>query len=244
MFTKKEDKSMYVCRVLAAIFIVAGLAGPLKAQSNATDAAIEGYVKDSSGAAVVEAKVTAKNTATNVETETTSNADGYFRFPILQVGAYSLTVAARGFKEFNESGVRLDVGTNVRLDAKLEVGELSEKITVEADESALDLADTGNAATGEVLSHKEVEDLPIPSRNIYNYHLLSPGVQGLTSATFGTTQFTFGGNERSSWNLDGLDNTQRGGNRQIRMVITTPEAVEEMQVLADGYSAEFGRAAG
>ncbi|MBO0857794.1 MAG: hypothetical protein J2P21_04920 [Chloracidobacterium sp.] len=91
---------------------------------------------------------------------------------------------------------------------------------------------------------REVEDLPIPSRNIYNYHLLSPGVQGLTSATFGTTQFTFGGGERSSWSLDGLDNTQRGGNRQIRMVITTPEAVEEMQVLANGYSAEFGRAAG
>jgi hypothetical protein len=223
----------------------AGLSvGLVNAQSNATDAAVEGYVRDASGGVVSGANITAKNTATNIVSQTTTDAEGYYRFPLLQVGNYDLTVSAAGFKEFNESGIQLAVGKNVRLDAKLEVGQVSEKVTVTADDSALTLADTSTAATGDVLSHKEVEDLPIPSRNVYNYHLLSPGVQGLTSATFGTTQFTFGGNERSSWSLDGLDNTQRGGNRQIRMVITTPEAIEEMQVLANGYSAEFGRAAG
>ncbi len=218
-------------------------AAGLHAQSNATDAAIEGYVRDSSGAVVSGAKVTAQNVATNIIREAKTNDEGYYRFPLLQVGRYTLSVAAQGFREFTESGVQLEVGKNVRLDAHLQVGDFSEKVTITAD-VALDLVDTGNVATGDTLTHKEVEDLPIASRNIYNYHLLSPGVQGLTSATFGTTQFTFGGNERSSWNLDGLDNTQRGGNRQIRMVITTPEAVEEMQVLANGYSAEFGRAAG
>src|SRR5215475_4700338 len=233
--------------VLAAVFMLGGTGvgvGLLAAQSNATDAAIEGYVRDASGAIVSGAIITTKNTATNIATQTTTNAEGYYRFPLLQVGNYDLTVSAPGFKEFNESGIQLSVGKNVRVDAKLEVGQLSEKVTVTADDSALTLADTSTAATGDILSHKEVEDLPIPSRNVYNYHLLSPGVQGLTSATFGTTQFTFGGDERSSWSLDGLDNTQRGGNRQIRMVITTPEAIEEMQVLSNGYSAEFGRAAG
>src|SRR5262249_11394106 len=238
------------CRIWRAVFaavimLAAGVGGGLvSAQSNATDAAIEGYVRDASGGTVSGASITAKNTATNIVSQTTTTAEGYYRFPLLQVGNYDLTVMSQGFKEFNESGIQLAVGKNVRLDAKLELGQVSEKITVTADDSVLTLADTSTAATGDILSHKEVEDLPIPSRNIYNYHLLSPGVQGLTSATFGTTQFTFGGNERSSWNLDGLDNTQRGGNRQIRMVITTPEAVEEMQVLANGYSAEFGRAAG
>src|SRR5215813_5511806 len=229
--------------VLAAVFMLGG-AGLVEAQSNATDAAIEGYVRDASGGTISGASITAKNTATNIVSQTTTTAEGYYRFPLLQVGNYDLTVSAPGFKEFNESGIQLAVGKNVRLDAKLEVGQLSEKVTVTADDSALTLADTSTAATGDILSRKEVEDLPIPSRNAYNYHLLSPGVQGLTSATFGTTQFTFGGDERSSWSLDGLDNTQRGGNRQIRMVITTPEAIEEMQVLSNGYSAEFGRAAG
>ncbi len=230
-------------RILGLAVLLAGAVGLLSAQSNATDAAVEGYVRDASGGSIAGAKVTAENIGTKFISETKSNSEGYYRFPLLQVGTYGLIVSAQGFKEFNEAGIVLEVGKNVRLDAKLEVGELSEKVTVTAD-VALDLADTGTAATGDILTHKEVEDLPILSRNIYNYHLLSPGVQGLTSATFGTTQFTFGGNERSSWSLDGLDNTQRGGNRQIRMVITTPEAVEEMQVLANGYSAEFGRAAG
>src|SRR5215475_10954810 len=233
--------------VLAAVFMLGGAGlriSLVSAQSNATDAAIEGYVRDASGGTVSAANITAKNTATNIVSQTTTDAEGYYRFPLLQVGNYDLRVLAEGFKEFNESGIQLAVGKNVRLDAKLEVGQVSEKITVTADDSALTLADTSTAATGDILSRKEVEDLPIPSRNAYNYHLLSPGVQGLTSATFGTTQFTFGGDERSSWSLDGLDNTQRGGNRQIRMVITTPEAIEEMQVLSNGYSAEFGRAAG
>jgi hypothetical protein len=237
-------KQTHRFRTIAVPVIALCVAGLLMAQSNATDAAIEGYVRDASGSVVSGATITAKNTKTNISNATKTNADGYYRFPLLQVGEYDLNITAQGFKAFNESAIQLQVGKNVRLDAKLEIGQLSEKITVTADDTALDLADTSTAATGDNLSHKEVEDLPVPSRNIYNYHLLSPGVQGLTSATFGTTQFTFGGDERSSWNLDGLDNTQRGGNRQIRMVITTPEAVEEMQVLANGYSAEFGRAAG
>lgn len=237
----KQSGCAFGVFTLTLLLMCAG--GTADAQSNATDAAIEGYVRDASGRSVQEAKIITQNAATNVTSETKSDPDGYFRFPLLQVGTYTLSVTAPGFKEFHESGIQLEVGKNVRLDTKLEVGEVSDTVTVTAD-VAPELTDSGNAATGDILTHKQVEDLPILSRNIYNYHLLSPGVQGLTSATFGTTQFTFGGNERSNWNLDGLDNTQRGFNRQIRMVITTPEAVEEMQVLANGYSAEFGRAAG
>lgn len=213
----------------------------LLAQSNATDAALEGYVRDASGATIAGARVTLRNTSTNILSETTANNEGYYRFPIVKVGSYVLAVSASGFKDYNQAGLNLIVGQKARIDIPMQVGSQSEVVDVTADAP---MADTGAAAVGSVLSRKEVEDLPIVSRNIYNYHLLAPGVQGLSSATFGTTQFTFGGNERSSWNLDGLDNTQRGGNRQIRMVITTPEAVEEMQVLANGYSAEFGRAAG
>src|SRR5262249_15726432 len=146
--------------------------------------------------------VVVKNTATNITSNTASNSEGYYRFPLLQVGNYDLKVASQGFKAFQVSGLRLEVGKNLRLDAKLEVGQVTDTTTITADGSALNLTDTSTAATGDILTHKEVEDLPIPSRNIYNYHLLSPGVQGLTSATFGTTQFTFGGGERSSWSLD------------------------------------------
>src|SRR5215471_13019841 len=223
------------------VLVASGVAA--RAQSNAIDAAIEGYVRDASGGVIQRAKITVRNTSTNIASETLSNTDGYFRFPLLQVGTYKVSAEAEGFKAITKPDLPLVAGQKVRLDFDMQVGSRAESIEVTA-ESSIELADTGSSAVGGVVSRKEVEDLPIVSRNIYNYQLLAPGVQGLSSPTFGTTQFAFGGNERSSWNLDGLDNTQRGGSRQIRMVITTPEAVEEIQVLSNGYSAEFGRAAG
>ncbi|HWB82752.1 MAG TPA: TonB-dependent receptor [Bryobacteraceae bacterium] len=211
------------------------------AQSNASDAALEGYVRDPSGAVIAAAKVSVRNLETNIVHATDSGEDGYYRFPLLRVGTYKVTAMATGFKQLDKTGVNLAVGEKARIDFSMQLGASSETINVTADAP---IAETGQATIGAVLSKKEVEDLPIASRNVYNYFLLAPGVQGLSSSTFGTTQFTFGGTERSSWNLDGLDNTQRAGNRQIRMVITTPEAVEQVQVLSNGYSAEFGRAAG
>ena len=234
-------KSTFARSILAIAMLSLIVQAKIRAQSNAIDAALEGYIRDSQGAAVQGAKVSMRNVATNIASEAQSNYEGYYRFPILPVGTYDVSVAVNGFKEYKQTGVSLAVGQKARLDVGMQIGALSESIDVTADVA---MVDTGAASVGSVLSEKEVEDLPVVSRNIYNYHLLAPGVIGLTSPTFGTTQFTFGGTERSSWSLDGLDNTQRGGNKQIRMVITTPEAVEEMQVLSSGYSAEFGRAAG
>ena len=211
------------------------------AQSNASDAALEGYVRDASGAPIKSATLIARNIDTNVSSQTSSDDQGYFRFAILKVGSYELTAAADGFRNYLQTGLTLVVGQTARVDISMQVGTKSESVEVTSDAP---LTDTGTAAIGAVLDTKEVEDLPVISRNIYNFFLLSPGVQGLTSSTFGTTQFTFSGTERSYWTVDGLDNTQKGGNRQIRLVINTPEAVQEMQVLANGYSAEFGRAAG
>jgi hypothetical protein len=230
-------------KTLAAFVLLLCAGYDAAAQTNAIDAAMEGYVRDATGGGVSGAHVSVRNLATNVITETKANAEGYFRFPILQVGSYKVTAEAEGFKTFTQSDISAAAGQKIRLDMSMQVGSRAESVEVTANAS-ITLADTGSSAVGGVVSTKEVEDLPIVSRNIYNFQLLAPGVQGLSSPTFGTTQFAFGGNERSSWNLDGLDNTQRGGSRQIRMVITTPEAVEEVQVLSSGYSAEFGRAAG
>lgn len=235
--------SVSIRRIVPAIMLAACGTAIGNAQSNAIDAAIEGYVRDASGGVIQRARITVRNTSTNIASETVTNPDGYFRFPLLQVGTYQLTADAEGFKSVTKPDFSLAAGQKVRLDLDMQVGSRAETVEVNA-ETSMELADTGSSAVAGIVSRKEVEDLPIVSRNIYNFQLLAPGVQGLSSPTFGTTQFAFGGNERSSWNLDGLDNTQRGGSRQIRMVITTPEAVEEVQVLSNGYSAEFGRAAG
>ena len=229
---------------LFCIALVMGLGTPAHAQSNATNAAIEGWVTDAQGASVPNAKVVARNVATNVQDSATTDGEGYFRFPLVRIGEYEVVVTVDGFKEFHQTGVQLTVGQTARVDSQLQIGAVGESVTVSADLIPALVESASQAGAGETLSRGEVENLPIVSRNIYNFHLLSPGVKGLPSTGFGTTQFTFGGTSRSTWTVDGLDNTQRANNRQIRMVIATPEAVEEMQVLASGYSAEFGRAAG
>lgn len=210
-------------------------------QSNATDSALGGYVRDESDAVIPGAKVTARNLRTNTETTVLTGVDGYYRFPLLRIGEYELRASAAGFVEYQQTGIRLAVGQQGRIDIVLQVGAATQSVTVTEDAA---LVSVGEVAQGEVLNELAVRSLPITSRNVYNFHLLGPGVKGIPSTGFGTTQFTFGGHNRSTWTVDGLDNSQRRTNRQIRLVISTPESVQEMQVLSGAYSAEFGRAAG
>lgn len=224
-------------RILYSLVAACSLWG----QSNATDAALDGFIRDESLAVVSGASVRAINVQTNAESAVQTNQDGYYRFPLLRIGEYELRVASAGFAELRQSGIRLTVGQQARIDVTLRVGAAAESVTVTADAA---LVSVGDVAQGEVLNERAVRALPITSRNVYNFHLLGPGVKGIPSTGFGTTQFTFGGHSRSTWTVDGLDNSQRRTNRQIRLVISTPESVAEMQVLSGAYSAEFGRAAG
>ncbi|GGG91837.1 TonB-dependent receptor [Silvibacterium dinghuense] len=210
-------------------------------QANAVDAAVNGYVFDPSRNAIPHAHLTLTSMKTGISQNAESDGQGYYRFPLVPVGTYQLDTVADGFRHSTLQGIVLNVGQEARLDVPLELGATSQTVEVQAEANILD---TGSSTVGTVLDQKEVENLPILSRQVYNFLLLSPGVIGMPTSTFSTTQFTFGGTERSQWNLDGLDDTQHGGNRQIRLIIVTPEAVAQTQTLANGYSAEFGRAAG
>ena len=211
------------------------------AQSNATDGALEGFVRDPSAASVPNATVVATNLRTGQVSSEATSREGYYRFPLLQVGEYELLVTASGFGEYRRAGIRLSAGQQARVDVALVLGGTSETVTVTADAS---MALSSQAVSGEVLPEEAIRALPITSRNVYNFHLIGPGVKGRPSTGFGTTSFYVGGAERMQWNMDGIDNTSRNGGRQIRLVITTPENVDEMQLLTGGYTAEFGRAAG
>ena len=210
-------------------------------QANAVDAAVNGYVTDASKGAIAGAHVSLTNVSTGIEQGTTADGNGYYRFPLVTVGTYRLETTATGFQQTTQTSIALNVGQEARIDVALPVGSASESVEVQASATLLD---TGTSTVGAVLDRHEIENLPIASRNLFNFLLLSPGVIGIPTSTFSTTQFTFGGTERAQWNLDGLDNTQHGNSRQIRLLIVTPEAVAQSQTLSNGYSAEFGRAAG
>jgi Carboxypeptidase regulatory-like domain len=228
-------------RFCLSVLLVLALPVAMYAQSNAVDAAVQGYVFDASNGAISTAQAVLTNIATGISMQTAADGSGYYRFPLVPVGTYSLTVSATGFEKITQKNVVLNVGQEARLDVTLPVGNATEAVEVQA---SSEIVDTGTSTIGAVLDRQEVENLPIVARQVYNFLLLAPGVMGVPSSTFGTTYFTFGGNERSQWNLDGLDDTQHGGSRQIRLIIVTPEAIAQTQTLFSGYSVEFGRAAG
>jgi hypothetical protein len=232
-----------VIRKVCFLFLLVLLASSaaLFGQANAVDAAVNGYVADTSKRVIVGAHATLTNLATGISQETNTDGNGYYRFPLVPVGSYRLVTVADGFQKGTQEGITLNVGQEARIDISLAAGGATETVQVNAGSEILD---TGTSTVGAVLDRQEIENLPILARQVYNYLLLSPGVIGMPTSTFSTTQFTFGGTERSQWNLDGLDDTQHGGNRQIRLIIVTPEAVAQTQTLSNGYSAEFGRAAG
>lgn len=229
-----------VWTTMACLSVTANLPAAL-AQSNAADAAINGYVRDTDGGVLPGAAVTVRRTRTNVVSNTVTDSQGHYRFPLLQIGEYDLIVSLDGFANYEQRGILLDVGRQVRLDVTLSLRAVAESVTVVADAAVVDAT---QAAIQGIVNERAMRTLPIVSRNIYNMNLLAPGVKGLPSSGFGTTQMLFGGTNRSTWTADGLDNTSRAGSKQIRLVINTPESVEEMQTVSSGFSAEFGRAAG
>lgn len=211
------------------------------AQSNATDAAINGYVVDQAGNALRGAHVVARNLATGVADETLSDANGYYRFPILKIGKYEVKVKADGFADLVKSAVTLEVGAEVRIDAALSVGSTSTTIEVRPDASILE---TSTPAIGAHIDANALRVLPITSRNIYNYEFFSPGVVGYPKSTFSAPHPAYNGITSSTLLLDGIDNTQRNAIPDIRLVISTPEVVEQSQTIVNGATAEFGRTAG
>lgn len=211
------------------------------AQSNVADAAIDGYVIDATGARIPGATVVVTAPATNQRRETSTDADGHFRFTLLRVGTYALTVSAQGFAEYRQEGITLNVGRSVRVDVTLSLAGVDDGVTVRADASMVQTTPTGS---GEVLNERAVRRLPLSSRNVYNLHLIGPGVKGVPSSNAATTVFFTGGLARTTWMVDGIDATSRRFDRQIRLGVVSPEAVEEMQLLSGGQSAEFGRSAG
>ncbi len=125
-------------------------------------ASISGTVTDPSGAIVAGATVTATNVETGVATTQPTNASGYYSFQSLPLGTYTIDVAQTGFKEYAQTGLVLDVNSALVVDVKLQVGASSEKVEVSS--TALHV-DTQSTQMGEVITGKEMTDVPLVTRS-------------------------------------------------------------------------------
>ena len=230
------------CLILACLF----LASPSFAQTLGT---IGGEVRDSSGAIVPGATITATSKATNATRETQSNTSGEYNFPAMQPGAYEVKAELPGFRTVT-LGVELQVNGAARVNFKMEVGELAESMVVSA---VAPLIVTENATVGTVIENRRIVELPLNGRNYLSLVALSPNVsaefagagqagdrQGGTRAN---QQLSISGQRRefNYFTLDGVDNTDVNFNTYI--FLPSVDALEEFKVQTGIYSAEFGRAA-
>jgi hypothetical protein len=123
-----RQNMLRIVLALAVLLLPAYLALP-----QTTTASILGIVRDASGAAVPGASVAAVNIATNISRAVSSAGDGSYSILFLPIGSYRIEINATGFKKFERSGITLEVGTNAQIEARLEVGGVSETVQVTAD---------------------------------------------------------------------------------------------------------------
>lgn len=233
-----QTKLVQLCTVLLLAFVASG---------QITTTTITGTVVDSTGAAVPNAQVIATNAGTSLSRTAQTNAQGEYRIDFLPVGSYSVEVTVEGFKKYVRSGVVLEVNVPARVDVSLQIGGVSDTVTVTGDAA---LVNTDNAQIGRTVSNSEINDLPIVNRNVYTLLSLTSGVQSnANSIVLGyPEQRTMinggvdGGAGSVNYYLDG--GTNMTGLRNTGNIAPNPDAVQEFRVTTNNYSAEYGRFAG
>lgn len=221
------------------------LAIPLLCLAQYDTSTILGTVKDPSGAEVTGANVILENTQTGVRQTATTDASGNFLFLNLRIGTFRVSAEMQGFKKVTSEVFTLVVNARQRVDLTLEVGSVSENVTVTGAASQLE---TDSSDRGQVITREAIINLPLNGRNYADLALLAPGVR---KSNISNRDASFNVNGlRSSLNnfmVDGVDNNAYGTSNQgfsNQVVQLTPDAVQEFKVQTNNFSAEYGRAGG
>jgi hypothetical protein len=242
-------REMPVCvRLVSALILGLLLFVPSHASAQAVTGTLLGNITDSSGAAVPGATVTAKENQTNVSRTAVTNETGYYILSSLQNGTYTVDAELQGFKKVIREGVKVDVNTTVRVDLKLEVGQLTESVQVSAETPLLQ---TDRTDTGRIIESKMVAELPLTFNR--NFQALMVTVPGVTRPHREHSQF-FNSQDSlryevngqpgmaSTTLIEGLDDNHKTGLLQV--IIPAADALETVAVTTSNYDAEFGRAGG
>ena len=216
-----------------------------------TSGSILGEVHDSTGAAVPEARVTVTNVDKNTVQDFVSDTSGMYNAPFLTPGRYVVSVEKSGFKKATSAEIKLNVDAHIRSDFALEVGNITESVTVS---ESSPLVKSESAELGQVIEEKAVRELPLNGRNFAQLVYLAPGIttgqvgENLSGAsTFNpraASDFNALGSQANSnaWLVDGIVDNEWTFNTV--MVQPSVESVQEFKVLTGSFSAEYGRGAG
>lgn len=237
-------------QVLAiALPVVAALFMSSPAGSQVLEATLYGVVHDSTGGILPGVTVVAIQEGTNLTRDTVSNDRGEFALPALPAGTYAIKIELPGFKTYSSQGLALNAGQTVRQTYVLEVGNLSETVTVAENAP---LVQTASPAQIQSIGG-EVREIPVSRRNLQNVVLLAPGVSSSDSAIAGGRPFRVNGvgDGGNALTVDGSSAQTNPENRgfgnyggQNQIEIMSVEAVAEVQVVKGVLPAEYGGSIG
>ncbi|MBZ5516093.1 MAG: TonB-dependent receptor [Acidobacteriia bacterium] len=229
-----------IASIGAVLVFVLLMAGALRAQT--ATGQITGTVKDTTGAVMPDVKVTLSNQLTGFTREITTGASGDYAFPLLAVGLYSVTAEKQGFRVAKRSDIQLNVADVIRIDLELAIGALTQTVEVKASAVALD---TETSAVTQLIGQRQVNELPLNSRNFVQFLLLGAGAVTTSGEQGGFREgkgdaISINGARPTSLNymLDGLVNTDTALNTPS--VILSQDAIQEFKEQTATYSAEYG----
>ena len=232
-----------IISICAALTLIILMTPALPAQE--TRSAIYGRVTDSSGSAVVGAAVLVINAGTNTVNRAQTNETGYYEALLLLPGDYEISVEAAGFKKAIRKGVELPISARSQVDIQLEVGAVTESVSVTA---AAPLLETSAVTSGRTLDNRSIRDLPALNNNATLLLRFTPGVQG---GAYGYTNpaFTFiGSSFNTAGNVGGsdfsIDGVQSRADRRRVAYQPHPEMLQEFKVETANFDASVGASSG
>jgi hypothetical protein len=214
----------------------------------ATVGNISGTVRDPSGAAVPKAEIVIEDEHTGASRTAVADDNGFYVVTSLPAGKYTVSTSPAGFKKTVASGVEVHVSENKILNLDLQVGQVSETVTVSSDAAPVELR-SGDVSS--LIAEKQVTELPLNGRNYAQLALMVPGVsQAGSFAARGTgldsnVDMSVNGNQSNAnlWTIDGVNNMDVGSNATL-LVFPSIDSIAEFRVERNSFSAEYGQAQG
>ncbi len=235
-------KAVFIAVLLSFSLILASAA----LAQNTQNGAIRGTVFDTSHASIATAKLTLTNPSTGIRRELPVEADGTYSFDNVAPGEYTIVAVADGFAVTTVKQIVVNVGASLQLDITMPLKTQSQSIEVTASSGAV--VDTTTAGITQLLNSTSVENLPFPGRDYRDMALLSPSAQVVPGLRGGIRL----GGQQSDYSglvIDGADSTnnyfgENFGSLETKNLTVPLEAVQEFQVVTNGFAPEFGRATG
>src|SRR5437867_9133833 len=249
MTTPLEGQRMrlHVGRVVLLLTVIGLTAGAASAQE--FRATVTGRVTDPDGLAMPGVTVSVINPRTNEVATAVTSTEGVYSLPFLRPGLYTVTAELQGFRKYSQDGVQLEVGQTVTLNMTMQVGSISETVTVIGESP---LIETSKADRGMVIDNQRVTELPLNARNPFMLSYLAPGItyngpaiyqRPFDNGAIADWSINGGQNRNNEFLLDGAPNNSIQGGNNIAYVPPV-DSVQEFKIVTNSYDAQYGRTAG